>query len=158
MIVVDSTDQLYAELGEASRFLRNSKSVAEKIALSNYIGNVCNSICSVNDMDINFLFDKKQVFQNSKNYHKFLKKVDIFENRMLEHFILKKNFHNNFVDDVLAEVIEDVNTIVDEEFISSNVLTENDFYTMERTDLQPSLYLCDNTVKRASCYLTIKQQ
>ena len=126
MIYNSNTRQLYNRLEVAKRLLSNSKNLDERVCLSNYIGNVYSAIDAVSNNGVST--NKKQMFGSHKNYKKFLKKIDIYELKMLENFVLHKDFHSTYMYDILSGVEFNFSELEDEKLVNTTLLSSGEFY------------------------------
>ena len=126
MLINHGTEQLYNQLNHSLQLLERPISREERIALANYIGNVYAALNLMNEEKIEP--DLKHVFGNSKNRHNFLRRIDIYEVQMLDHFILNKDFHRNFMLDSLTIVEDEMRLIPEGDFAEKTILSEDEFY------------------------------
>ena len=99
-------DTLYKQLEEAEHMMKNVKSVEERVALANYIGNLYRSLVCMGDQNISF--DRNRSFGGRKNYNKFVKKLDVYSDRLLQKYLLKKDFHQSYMGEILPDVEEEM--------------------------------------------------
>ena len=119
-------NQIYHKIHSAEDALGNAKSMDEKVALGNYIGNLYNSVGRVLGNDIEA--DMLKVFKSSKQYKKFIKRLDFYEFEMLDHFILKKKVHNAFIGDCMFDTGDSLEALGERERTVTTVLSDKDFY------------------------------
>lgn len=100
MITVNyGTKQLYMRLQSAQNLLKETKDPGEKIALANYIGNIYTAIMSISGKKVST--NKKRIFGSSKNYNKFLKKLSLYEDKMIDKYLKDKDFHKDLFESLL---------------------------------------------------------
>ena len=115
---------LYDKLQLAHQQLNQAQTPDEKIALANYIGNLyCSLICMGEDVKI----DKKKCFGGDHHYHKFVKRLDVYNKEMLHHFVLCKDFHQSFMGEVLPSVEESLQQICPMKFPKEEEFSYRDF-------------------------------
>lgn len=102
------TKKLRKQLLEAQRLIKNTTGIEEKVALANYIGNLYRAILC---MGYDVTFNKKKCFGNRRNYNKFIKRLDIYSDKMFGNFILKKDFHSSYFGEVIPEVEDEMRKI-----------------------------------------------
>lgn len=119
------TKNLRKQLTEAERLIKTVGGIDEKVALANYIGNLYRTIlCMGYDVTLN----KKKCFGNRRNYNKFIKKLDIYSDQMLNNFILRKDFHSSFFGEVLPDVEDEMMKICRLRFnTDDSTFSEKDF-------------------------------
>ena len=129
------------------------------MALSNYIGNLCFAIDSIDSLQA--VPSEKRLFGSRKNHRKFVKKLDIYGSQMLDHFVIKKDFHSDFLGEVLPGVEENFQKLnFDDETSSITTLDENSFYSIF-LDFMRSLkldYLFDEFIQNHKIYRTIREE
>lgn len=126
MIVENSTSELKKKIYESTKDIKETKNVAERIALSNYIGNVSQAINCVEDGNI--IVPDKKIYGSLKNRRKFHKKLDVYEDRMLNNFIRNKKYHCSYMGEVLSGVEENFLEVEDSELSPVTVLSDSDYY------------------------------
>lgn len=136
MIKTDSDRQLHSRINVALQLLKNSKNSDERIALANYIGNTYSALQGMKNRTDEYF---KKTFKRKKEYFKFLKKIDIYEDQMREHFISNKDFHTSFFEEIMFPVENNL-ALINYEEVENTILTEDDFYTIFH-DFMKSLHL-----------------
>lgn len=128
MIATNNTRGLYHRLQVANKLLKGSHDKDEKVALFNYIANLYYSIGRVSNMEINA--SEKKVFGSHKNFRKLMRRFDLYKLKMLENCVKYKDFHSDFLGDILVVVEDDINELEDRKPIDTSSLSEDDFYTI----------------------------
>lgn len=118
-------DILYKQLNEAEHMMRDVKNVEERVALANYIGNLYRSLVCMGDKDITF--DRNRSFGGRKNYNKFVKKLNVYSDRLLQKYLLKKDFHKSYMGEILPEIEEEMSWYCKLEFPLEEQFREQDF-------------------------------
>lgn len=155
MVDTHNTKKLYTQLDIACKELKKAKNSDERVALVNYIGNLNAAIATMEDEKI--IFDKGRIYGSHKNQKKFLKKLDIYEDRMLDSFVLNKDFHSNYMGEVLSGIEDNMAEIPEEKISPTTMLKESDFYDifyqfMKSIKLDK---LFDKFIKEKKIYSTI---
>lgn len=157
MVANVDTRKLKEKLDISFKQLKEAKNSDEKIVLANYIGNLSESISLVDDTK--FELKKKRIFGSNRNHRKFLKKLDIYEDRMLDNFILNKEFHSNYMGEILSAIEDNIFELEDGELSPITILTESDFYTIF-FDFMKSIKLdslFEKFIKEGKIYATKKE-
>lgn len=119
-------EQLADRLEEARIDLKNAKSAEERIAISNYMDNLSESIRGLTGLD--FYPSKKAIYGSNKNYHKFFKKFNIYEDRMIMNYLKNKKYHHDYLGTML-DAIDDLLTPYSElDYKEGKKLTKEDFF------------------------------
>lgn len=139
MIRTDSKT-LYRKLDLARRLMRNAKNSDERLALVNYIGNLYHSIYCLGEKNLTFDHDKS--FGGKKNYKKFMRKLDIYTDRLLQNYVSCKDFHQSFFGEILPEIEASINTVLPSSYDVDSQFTKADFLTIVH-DFMSSLKLED---------------
>ena len=121
MIATNNTRGLYHRLQVANKLLKGSHDKDEKVALFNYIANLYYSIGRVSNMEINA--SEKKVFGSHKNFRKLMRRFDLYKLKMLENCVKYKDFHSDFLGDILVVVEDDINELEDRKPIDTSSLS-----------------------------------
>lgn len=100
MIVSRSSKQLKVKLLQASKDLKRISDKEARFAMTNYISNVYRA---AKDLNPPINLDFKTAFSSRKAYNLSIKRANILSDRMLDDFVLNKDFHGTFIEDVLSE-------------------------------------------------------
>ena len=119
-------EQLYHKAQSAEEILCKIHSLDEKVALKNYIGNLYHFISKISGNNVGL--DIHRIFGDENHYKEFLKQLDYYELKMLEHFILKKKVHNSFIGDCMFPTGESVEALGERYFQDETILSDKDFY------------------------------
>lgn len=119
------TKNLRKQLLEAQRLIKSTSGIEERVALANYIGNLYRAILC---MGYDVTFNKKKCFGNRRNYNKFIKRLDIYSDQMINNFIIKKDFHCSYFGELIPDVEDEMRKICQLNFnIDDSNFSENDF-------------------------------
>ena len=124
MIYNESTDKLYEQIEESKKLLKKATNKKEIFALTNYIGNIYKAIYEI-DGEVHD-FDRNNIFGVKRNYNKFIKRLDIYNDRLLNNFIINKDFHREYIGEILSGVEEELSKIT-EICEYDDEIEENDF-------------------------------
>ena len=122
------TKKLFNEVTRSYNQLKSAKNSEEKMALANYIGNLYVDIASVQEDDV--YISKKTIFGSRKNYQKFMKKIDIYEIKMLENYVLQKDFHRDYLKKVLNGMKSKIKCIDRDEICKTSILSIDEYYSI----------------------------
>lgn len=100
MIVTRSSKNLKRQLLQASKDLKRISNKEAKFALANYISNIYRAS---NDLNPPIRLSSKTAFSTTREYNKFIKKVNILSDQMLNDFVLNKDFHGSYIGDIMSE-------------------------------------------------------
>ena len=153
-MISTETKGLYQKLRIAHNSLRKVHTSDERLALINYIGNLyCSLICLGEG---NVEFDKSKI-GGKKNYQKFIKRLDIYTDRMVSNYILSKDFHKDFLGEIIPDIEEEMQIFCPLIFQEDDRFTQKEFieiaYSFTRSlDLDG---LFDKLYKKGNIYSTI---
>lgn len=128
MIETTSTKILYEKLSIASRQFKNAKSREERIALSNYIYCLLDSIKIVSNEEIDPIL--KDIYGNYKNITLFNKKIDGHLDKVLRNFVISKDFHKDFFEKMFRKTTKRIKFLEEDEYSGITTLSEGDFYNI----------------------------
>ena len=154
MFVVNDTQELRKKIDDSVQILKSSKSIAEKIAVSNYIENINDAITCVEEVDLEL--SEETIYGSLKDRRKYFKKLNIYQKQLLENFILNKMFHNSFMGEVLSGVEENFLDVEEKDLSPTTNLSEEDYHDifyqfMKSINLEN---LFDKYVKEKKIYST----
>ena len=86
---------LYRRIQIAKEELKHTKNLDEKIALYNYLGNIYDAISITDDKKLCLSYN--DIYGSYKFYKKFIKKLDMFEEQVIDNFILNKEFISGYI-------------------------------------------------------------
>ena len=118
-------DTLYRQLEDAERQMKEVRGIEERVALANYIGNMYRSLVCMGDMDISF--DCNKSFGGRKNYNKFVKKLDVYSDRLLQKYLLKKDFHQSYMGEILPDIEDEMTWFCQLQFPLEENFKESEF-------------------------------
>ena len=124
-MIKQERDTLYKQLDEAEHMMRDIKNVEERVALANYIGNLYRSLVCMGDQKI--VFDRNRSFGGRKNYNKFIKKLNVYSDRLLEKYLLKQDFHKSYMSEILPDIEEEMSWFCGLQFSLDENFSEKDF-------------------------------
>ena len=125
-MIQTKTDALYKKVLESYENLKNVKSLDERLAVANYIGNL---YCSMVTMgDISHSFDKYDCFGGKKKYRRAIQKLDVYSNQLMDNYILQKEFHKNFLGEILPDIEDEMMWIIPLSFQTEETFSKNDFF------------------------------
>lgn len=153
MIERASNKSLYNKINKSMQQLKNIKTPEERFALSNYIVNLYSAIEAIEDNQVSI--NKKSIFGSEKNYKKHIRKIDFHNIKLIDNYILYKDFHKKLLGNIIKKID---NNIDQEEILIFNNLSENDFYDifyqfMKSINLE---LLFDEFIKNKNIYVTNK--
>ena len=99
-IITGSREDLIEMLNTAIKQGKKIKRNTDRIAMYNYVGNLYSAL-NVNDYE-DYPVNYTDWFLTKKNYTKFLKEVGIMGRQFGSHFVQHKEFHNDYLHDVLS--------------------------------------------------------
>ena len=122
------TKKLFEEVTKSYSQLKNAKNSEERMALANYIGNLYMAISSVQDSEV--FIKEKTIFGSHKNYQKFVKKLDIYEIKMLENLVSQQDFHREYLRDIIMGVEDNFSCLKDEEMSKTTSISKEEYYAI----------------------------
>lgn len=126
MELIEDLEKLDERVLVAKNMLKRAKSAEERIALGNYLANLYTSIKGVSGEEL--YPSTKDVFGSNKNYQKFNKKVDIYEDRMINSYLQDKDFHKKYIGEILEFITEPLDVYGEYEFSEDKILTKGEFF------------------------------
>ena len=106
MIIDKAGKGLRTQLEQSYKDLKHAKTAEEKVAISNYIGNLYMALACMGNPNIKV--DKKRCFGSQKNYNKFIKRINIYDDQLINNFLLHKEFHHQYMGEILPTVEEEL--------------------------------------------------
>ena len=125
-MIIHDYHSLYVPLERAKELQKHSKDEAERIALSNYIGNLYDVMHNMGDKQVPV--DFRKVFPVKRQYKSFIRGINIYSDRLIQNYILNKDFHRQYFGEILPEVEENVNELCKEEPVEDEALSKDDFF------------------------------
>ena len=123
-----SLGPLYEKLDTAHDQMRSARTPEERLAMANYIGNIYRSLICMGDADIQV--DRYRCFGGRKNYNKFIKKLDVYSDQLLHNFVMCKDFHADYLGEILPSVEEEMSEFCCMAFPEEEALSEKDFFEL----------------------------
>ena len=130
MVVTDNIRYLYNRVEVASKLYDKAKNKDERMALLNYMNNLYESIGAVSNYPVDF--EKRKLFKDHKNRKILIKNFDLYSNKMLDNYILNKNYHRSILESAMDNVEEllFVDDYVEVENNTRKTLSESEFYSV----------------------------
>lgn len=107
---------------EAQKQLKEAKNKDEKLALANYIGNLYVAQVCMGNGDLEL--DKKKIFGGKKKYNNIIKRINIYDDQLIENFVLHKDFHHQYFGEIIPQVEEELESIFTYTFPDAEKLKE----------------------------------
>jgi hypothetical protein len=92
-------NNIIKEIEEVQKRVKNEKNYYIRIALYNYLGNLYSALSVIKNKKM--YPNKKDIFGNLDNYRKFMKWTDVLSDRFDDNFIFLKEFHQDYLNDIL---------------------------------------------------------
>lgn len=130
MVATDNIRYLYNRIEVASKLYVKAKNKDEKMALLNYISNIYESIYAVSNYPVNY--DDRKIFKDHKNRKILVKNFDLYSNKMLDNYILNKDYHKYILGTAMDNV-EELLFVDDYAEVESNnrtILSQGEFYSI----------------------------
>lgn len=121
-----SLGPLYEKLDIAQEQMYCAKTCEEKLALANYIVNLYCALICMGDTDTEF--DKYKCFGGKKNYENFIRKLDVYSDQLNHNIIFYKDFHQDFLRDILLFVEEHIFDLCSLSYPNEEVFCKKDFF------------------------------
>lgn len=128
MIKTESPHKLYEKLELAKRQLKNAKTREEKMAISNYIYLLDDSIKLVSPEII--INNSKADYLNDKNNGVFDKKFFTHEGKTIRNYLSQKEFHEKFFERLYKKTSHIIDSIEEGEYSGITPLTEEEYYNI----------------------------
>ena len=116
---------LYERLDKAHEEMKGVQTDDEFMAVGNYIGNVYRSLICMGDTDTKV--DPIRCFGTKKEYKRFLKRLDVYSDDLLHHFVCQKDFHSDFIGEILPTTEEELQELCPMIFQVDDKIKEQDF-------------------------------
>ena len=110
-IITGSREELISMLEDAIGQVHLVKTKEQKMAFYNYVGNLYGAI-NVNSEE-DFPVDYKDCFKNRRNFVKFMRQADLYEKRFCSRFYDYKEFHKEYLGDILVDYGNHVQVLKD---------------------------------------------
>ena len=99
MEFAEDIDSLVERLANATIQLKNAKSADERVALGNYIYALYETLEAIIYLPLGYT--EKDVFGSHKNVQKFMKKTDIYHDRIINNFYDNRDYHNQLLGNII---------------------------------------------------------
>ena len=119
-------EELIERLGTANMQLKNAKSSDERLALGNYIYTLYEAIQAVICLPLDF--SDKDVFGSRKNCKKYIKKTDIYSDRILQNFFENRKYHNAMFGNIINELGDKLDFLDDQYTCINHTITKGEFF------------------------------
>lgn len=110
-IITGDREDLIEMLDDAISQVKQVKTREQKTAFYNFVGNLYGSI-NVNS-ELDFHIDYRDCFINRRNFKKFMKQADLYDKRFCSNFFDYKEFHKDYLGDILVSYGEHVQKLKD---------------------------------------------
>lgn len=127
MLINDNPKKLIEKLELAKKQLNNAKSREEKLAITNYIGILCDSI---NNVEPTTPLNKKGIKRLNKNIRISNNMVDKYASGTIKNYIATKSFHNSFFESMHRRISHERKKIEVGLYSEVTLLQEDDFYNI----------------------------
>lgn len=145
-------EELIERLGTANMQLKNAKSSDERLALGNYIYTLYEAIQAVICLPLDY--SDKDVFGSRKNCKKYIKKTDIYSDRILQNFFDNRKYHNAMFGNIINELGDKLDFLDDQYTCINHTITKGEFFDIFLSFLK-SLKLdkeYDDFIKKVGIY------
>ena len=119
-------EELIERLGTANMQLKNAKSSDERLALGNYIYTLYEAIQAVICLPLDY--SDKDVFGSRKNCKKYIKKTDIYSDRILQNFFDNRKYHNAMFGNIINELGDKLDFLDDQYTCINHTITKGEFF------------------------------
>ena len=128
MVEFGTANDIKEEIRKTLVLVKQEKDNNTRMALYNYIGNLYSALSVIENKAM--YPDEYKVFGSKKDYARFLKKVNFLNAKFVDNFIANKNFHQDYFNDILADIESVFMTQIDGTAYSmkSNYFGEKDFF------------------------------
>lgn len=127
MIATDNPRKLLEKLEVAKKQLNNAKTREERMAISNYVYLLDDSIANVT---LDYEPSEKTAFLPDEYNEELNRKYDDHNDRMLRNFIENKEFHRAFLEKIYKRVIRERAKMKKDVYTGVTELTEDEFYNI----------------------------
>ena len=158
MVLIDEKgSDLLVKYDDAKRMLKEAKTSEERLAISNYLGNIYSALLCMGKTDLDF--ERNKIFGGKKEYNKFVKKINIYDDRLVHNFILHKDFHHDYMGEILPTVEDELINVFectfDEDKLTKEEIIEIVFEFMKGLGLET---LFDEFYKNGRIHSTLVGQ
>ncbi len=116
---------LYQKLEQAKKDVLRLQDDDDLLAMGNYIGNLYLALACMGDMEIKP--DKNKFLGSSENYKRFIDHLNVYNDQLLENFLLNKDFHASYIGEVLPEIEEELPGLCELPEVDSYQLSPQEF-------------------------------
>lgn len=124
-MVVKNANRLRQILKESIISFKDAKTLDEKLAIANYIGNLYSSIICMGE-DISF--DKYHIFGGERKYEQIFEGLDDYNDELAKNFLINKRFHSEYFRDILPDIEKELIRFSRMTFDSDDNLSRKDFF------------------------------
>ncbi|MBR3211257.1 MAG: hypothetical protein IKF71_04925 [Bacilli bacterium] len=119
-----SLKPLQERLEKAQKMMETVQSEEEFLALGNYIGNLYVSLACLGE---DIVVKPVLCFGTKTKYKKFLKDFNAYSDDMMHHFVLKKDFHSSYIEEILPTVEKEWKEICPIQLTPTESLNKKEF-------------------------------
>ena len=116
---------LYQKLEQAKKDVLRLQDDDDLLAMGNYIGNLYLALACMGDMEIKP--DKNKFLGSPENYKRFIDHLNVYNDQLLENFLLNKDFHASYIGEVLPEIEEELPGLCELPEVDSYQLSPQEF-------------------------------
>ena len=126
-MVTKDVKRIEEKFKDSKALLSNDLTEEEIIALRNYLANLDDSILTLKKGLLRIR--KRKIFDNTNNYKRFISKISKYERKMLKKLVEDKEFHADYIGDILFKSSETlIRTYDDIPDYQGTRFRKNDFY------------------------------
>ena len=143
---------LVDRLDNANKQLKHAKSADERLAIGNYIYGLYEALEAIICLPLEY--NEKNVFGSHKNLKKFVKKTDIYNDRILQNFFDNRKYHNAMFGNIINGLGGELTFLDDQYTCMYQNMTKGEFFDIFSSFLE-SLNLnkeFDNFIKDIGIY------
>lgn len=127
MEFAEDIDELVERLANATIQLKNAKSADERLALGNYIYALYEILEAIIYIPLDYT--EKDIFGSHKNCQKFIKKTDIYHDRIINNFFENKDYNRKLFGNIINELSYIVEGFMDNQYSCMyNSITKGEFF------------------------------
>ena len=125
-MIVTNYRPLYDKLAVAKSFIKDNTDEEAGVAVSNYIGNVYASMICMGDSVGSF--DYLSAFRTKRHQRLFVKKIKIYNKKMLRNFVLNKDFHHQYMGEILPTVEDGLVDLIEFPWDALQHISKKEFF------------------------------
>ncbi|MCI8460305.1 MAG: oligoendopeptidase F family protein [Bacilli bacterium] len=124
MVEFGTEKDIVKEINETMKMIKLEKNNSTGIALYNYIGNLYSALSVIRGREV--YPSKRKIFGSLNDYRRFVKITDFLMDRFNDNFIFYKDFHQEYLNDILVEIEDNFINTLDEEMATYS--DESDYF------------------------------